>query len=79
MLIFKKTRKPKSDDTKEVSSVKLWFVSWYSRDGEYSHSINKEMEAFVSKSEAEEYASSLKAAFKLVRHTSRNSVTVNSN
>ena len=69
-LWFKKTAVPVSNETKEVETVQLWQVMWWSRDGEYSHSLNKEFEVFTSEEEAKNFADSLRAAFKLIRYTS---------
>ena len=84
MNIFKKffTKKvevPETNEVKEVEAIQLWFVRWYSRSGSFSSDMRKEMEAFSSEEAAEEFAESLRAAFKLIRHTSGNRVTVEKN
>lgn len=75
-LFFKKTPVPISNEIIEINTVQLWQVMWYSRHGEYSHDISKEFEVFTSEKEANDFAESLRAAFKLIRHTSRPEVEV---
>jgi hypothetical protein len=75
-LFFKKTSVPVSNEMKEVDAVQLWQVTWWSRHGEYSSDLEKEFEVFTSEKEANEFAEALRAAYKLVRHTSRIGVNV---
>lgn len=70
MFGFKKINVPKNSETKEVVVVKLWYVTWHSRHGEYSTSISKEIEAFPNKNDALLFKKGLESAFALVRHTS---------
>ncbi len=77
--LFKKTKTPVSNEIKEVDAVQLWIVNWYSRYDEYSVSVKKEYEAFISEDEANKFADSLRKAYKLLRHTSGTQVTVEKN
>lgn len=76
MWIFKKKAVPETNDTKEVDAVKLWIVEWRSRHGAFSGDLRNEYEAFPHKEDAEHFAQSLRAAFKLIKHTSNTSVNV---
>jgi hypothetical protein len=69
---------PETNNTRQVEAIRLWEVRWHSRNGEYSHSVRPEMEAFPSQEEAEAFSVSLKNAFELIRHTHGNHVTVTS-
>lgn len=75
-LWFKKLTTPETNDTKEITVVQLWYVKWFSRDGPYSSDLNKEVEVFTSAEEANAFAESLVAAFKLLKYTSGTQVTV---
>lgn len=75
-LIKKILKKPESDELKEVDALEVWVVTWKSRQGGCSYDVTKEFEAFTNKDLAEEYAESLRNAFKLIRHTSENRVKV---
>lgn len=72
----KKITVPTSNETKEVDAIQLWEVRWTSRYGSYSRDTQAEMEAFPSQNQAEEFAQALRNAFKLIKHTSENNVTV---
>ncbi len=75
--LFKK--KIPSGDTKEVTVVKSWVVSWKSRYGDYSAQTTKEYEVFTSEQDAEDYKDQLKAAFKILRFTDGTNVSVKVN
>lgn len=76
-MFFKKTiRVPETNDTKVVESVQLWEVRWNSRYGEFSSNIQPEIEVFTSEEKAKEFQKSLLNAFKLIRYTSCNKVTL---
>ena len=75
-MFLKWLRVPSSHDTRLIEAVQLWEVRWESRSGKYLSDTQKEMEAFTSKQEAEAFATSLKNAFRLIRHTSGDSVSV---
>jgi hypothetical protein len=72
----KKIPVPVSNEIKEIDAIQLWEVRWSSRHGSYSTDTKFEMEAFPSKNQAEEFAQALRNAFKLIKHTSGNDVTV---
>ena len=63
-------------NVKNVDAVKLWIVTWYSRNGKYSGDIEKEYEAFASEEAANEFVESIKKAYALLRHTSGTEVNV---
>jgi hypothetical protein len=67
---------PESNDTQTIEVAQLWEVRWKSRHGEYSHDVRPEVEAFASEAQAEEFATALRNAFQLVRHTSGRKVIV---
>ena len=69
MLNFKKLTVPDSNDTKEVDAVQMWEVRWESRHGQYLGETKPELECFTSEKLAKEFADSLRAAFRLIRHT----------
>lgn len=75
-LTVKQTEVPASNEVKTIENVQLWYVGWISRDGDASWNTNKETEAFTSEQEANDFAQSLRNAFKLLRHTSNTRVVV---
>ena len=79
MIWKKKTDKTIDIATEKIDSVQLWIVEWYSRHGGYSGDIRKEYEAFTDEKVANAFAEDLINAFKLIRHTSGNRVTVRKN
>ena len=68
---------PKTNETKAVKAVLLWEVRWYSRQGSsISDKDNPkyceaqpEMEAFLTKDLADEFATALRQAFYLLRYS----------
>ena len=70
----KKTMVPVSNTTEEIETVQLWQVTWCSRHGDYFGNTSKEFEVFTSEQDAKNFVESLRAAFKLIRHTSGNDV-----
>ena len=64
-----------SEDT-TIEGVQLWLVRWTSRYDSWHADTQKEVEAFASKETANRFATDLRNAFKLIRHTSRTTVTV---
>ena len=78
-LFWKKKELPVTNDTKEVDVVQLWHVRWRSRHGQFSSDTREELEGFPSLELANEFADSLKAAFKLLKHTSDTAITVEKN
>lgn len=67
---------PKSDETVKLETVPLTYVRWQARFGEFSYDVRECVEAFPNPEDAEKFAESLRAAFKLIRHTSGNKITV---
>lgn len=59
-----------------VYAHKSWIVRWTSRHGEYSSDTRPQAEIFPLKEDAEAFKQALEAAFKLIRHTSGNRVTI---
>jgi hypothetical protein len=76
MITFKWLTVPTSNETKEVNAVQLWEVRWHSRHGEYHSDTRPEVEAFITKELAEEFATSLRNAYKLLRHTNGTGVSM---
>lgn len=62
-----------------VYAHRSWIVRWESRHGEYSGNTKKEAEIFPIQEDAEAFKAQLEAAFKLIRHTSGNNVTIEEN
>ncbi len=73
---FKKLTVPATNETKQVDAVQMWEVRWRSRNGQYYTDTKDELECFPSEAQAKYFAAALKAAFKLIRHTSGTSVSV---
>jgi hypothetical protein len=78
MNILKKILAP-SGQQQELEAYETWSVRWESRYGEYSHDTQPEMEVFTSKEDAEKFATELRNAFELIRHTSGTEVKVHKN
>jgi len=74
--LLKLLRVPASNEKKFVKAVQLWEVRWTSRNGEYSHCTQPELECFTDEATAKSFAESLRNAFELIRHTSGNNVIV---
>ena len=75
-LLLKKLWVPASNEMIAVDAVQLWEVRWTSRFGSFSTDTRPEMEVFPSEADANNFAESLKQAFKLTRVTADNHVTV---
>lgn len=78
MNIFRKLFIP-SGEQEEILVYESWIVKWESRKGQHSGDVDKEMEIFTSKEDAEKFAEQLRKAFKLIRHTSGTHVKVEKN
>lgn len=76
---FKKVTSPQSNETKEIDAIQLWKVQWTSRHGPYSSDTSQEFEAFTSEEQANEFATALRNAFELIKHTSGKKVVVTKN
>ena len=74
--LSKKVPCPASDEQVELPAVRLWYVTWTSRYGPFHHEVEKQMEAFPVKEDAEKFAEALRDAFKLIRHKSAIKVVV---
>ena len=70
-LTFKWLTAPFTNRTREVEAVQMWNVRWQSRNGKYSGDVQPELEA-----QAQEFATALRNAFALLRHTSGTRVSV---
>lgn len=75
-LFSKNLTVPSDNSTSQIEAVQLWEVRWVSRYGEYHNNTRTEVEVFTSQEAAEHFAEALKNAFKLIRHTSGNSVQI---
>jgi len=78
MNIFKKLFIP-TKQKNQLKSYKSWVVRWKSRQGEFQSNTQNECEIFTTKKDAVLFANQLKNAFKLIRHSSGNEVTVYKN
>lgn len=78
MKILKKLFVP-SGQKQELTAFETWSVRWRSRYGQYYGSTQDEMEVFTTKEDADKFAKELRAAFKLIKHTSGTSVEVRKN
>jgi hypothetical protein len=72
----KKLVVPQSNETVEKDVVQLWRVDWESRYGSFSNNTKKETEVFTSEEDAKAFKLSLENAFKLIKHTSGNQVSI---
>jgi len=64
---------------KQQQSVEIfecWEVRWQSRHGAFSHDTVPEIRVFPKRKDAEDFKAALEDAFKLIKHTSGNRVTV---
>lgn len=78
---FKSIFTPKSNETKEVQVVQLWYVRWprfYFGPMGISIYHSYVMEAFTSEAQAKEFYQSLKAALILLKDDWRN-ITIEKN
>lgn len=53
---------------KTAKTYKVYRVSWYAKNGEYSNNLTLEVELFQSKGDAQEFKAILESAFKLLRY-----------
>jgi hypothetical protein len=75
MYLFKKIFAP-SGAQMELAAFENWTVRWHSRYGQYAGDTREEVEVFLNEEDANTFADSLRAAYKLLRHTSGTNVTV---
>lgn len=73
---FKWLTTPFSNKTRQVEVPRLWYVRWQSRHGDYYVDTRPEMEAFTTEQLAIDFADSLRAAFRLVRHKGADKVSI---
>lgn len=66
---IKKILTPISNEVKETDAIEFWQVRWHSRYGKWSNEFSEENEVFLNEKDANDFAQSLKNAFKLIRHT----------
>jgi len=78
MFNWTKKKVPKSIETKNVTTAKLWTVEWTSRYGEFSSETKQEFEAFPIEKDAMDFHLALIEAYKLVRHTSGTKIKLTS-
>lgn len=76
ILSFRKRLVPESNKLREIEVVDAWAVRWRSRHGEFSGETQPEIEVFANRDLAEEFAESLRMAFRLIRTTSGDKVKV---
>lgn len=76
LIALKKKAVPETNETVLVDAVQLWEVRWQSRHAGGHYDTQPEVEVFVSEEGAKAFATSLRNAFRLLRHTSRIEVTV---
>ena len=67
---------PESNEVVEVEAIQLWEVRWQSRYDSGYRDMRPELECFTSKEAAEDFATALRNAFALVRHTTYDDVRV---
>lgn len=63
----------------EVKATRSWTVRWTSRHNPYSSGSRPECEVFTSATDAERFATALREAFKLIKHTSGTEVIIQEN
>jgi hypothetical protein len=73
---FKKKKVPETNETKIINVVQLWEVRWLSRHGEWRDDTKTEVEVFASKEEANAFREALENAFRLIKHTAGDKVTL---
>lgn len=75
MNLFKWLKIP-TGATKEVKAYENWAVRYTSRVGNCSWDVKPEAEFFTNEQDARDFAEQLRAAFKLVKNTVDNRVTI---
>jgi hypothetical protein len=77
--MFKFKFKFRDQQEQEVTAAAIYEVRWCSRWGSYSGNITPEIRVFTTKKDAEDFKKALEDAFKLIKHTSGNRVTLTYN
>lgn len=75
-MIFEKKTVPLNNETKEVEVTALWAVRWQSRYGPFNSDVKDEAEFFPNEQDALDFKKALENAFKLIKHTSGNNVSI---
>lgn len=78
MNLFKKLFIPNGKE-EAITAYETWVVRWISRYGWYGSDTREECEVFTTKKDAEKFATRLREAFKLIRHSACNKVEVSKN
>lgn len=68
-----------SGEKVQLAAVESWTVRWTSRYGSFSGDTRPEMEIFTNYEDALHFKRELKAAFKLIRHSSNTYVDIDKN
>ena len=68
MKFFKKKNNIPVTSQKEVDGAEVWLVSWDSRYGEYSSSVERVAKAFLTEDDAIEFADKLREAKALLQY-----------
>jgi len=66
----------RNEEECSVEVLDTWEVRWYSRDGDFHSDINPEIRVFPSLEDAKSFKSALEDAYKLLRYTSCNKVSL---
>ncbi len=78
MNLFKELSIPNAQK-EALIAYESWVVRWKSRHGQYGSDTKDEFEVFTTEKDAEKFATQLKEAFKLIKHSSGNKVEVYKN
>ena len=73
---LKKIIKAPSGETVDLQGFQVWMVRWNSRHGQFHGDTKPQVQAFGTREDAEHFATSLREAFALIKHTSGNEVRV---
>ncbi len=66
----------RSPEVESVDVVETYEVRWESRYGYYLHDVQPEVRVFASKKDARAFRAALFDAFRLLKHTAGNEVTL---
>ena len=75
MNLFKKIFIP-SGKKESVTSYESWVVRWRGRFGQFHGDTQDECEVFTTQEDAEKFATQLKEAFKLIKHSSGDKIEI---
>ena len=65
-----------SQFSQDFNFADTWEVRWTSRHGSFSGDTKPEVAAFTNRHDAEKFTLTLRAAYKLLRHTSQTAVNM---